>query len=337
MQSELPLFPERASSFAGNVDGLFFFLLLVTVFFSGLITFAILYCFVKFRRRRKNEIGVALHGPAWLEMVWIGIPALISLLLFGWGATIYVNMRRPPKEPLEIYVIAKQWMWKLQQPDGRREINELHIPVNRDIMLTMASEDVIHDFFVPAFRVKADVVPGRSTAMWFRATRPGRYHFFCSQYCGTNHALMGGWVTVLSPSDYEAWLSGSAGDVSPVAAGEKYFQQLACNTCHTGAAQARGPSLVGLYGSKVPLEGGQAVIADDAYIRESILQPRAKIVAGYQPVMPTFQGIVSEEQIIDLIAYIKSLKNPQGGNASVAAPVPVGVAPALAPAEKRPQ
>jgi cytochrome c oxidase subunit 2 len=274
-----------------------------------------------------------MHGPAWLETAWIAGPAAIALVMFGWGAAIYVNMRRPPKEPLEIYVIAKQWMWKLQQPDGRREINELHIPVNRDVMLTMASEDVIHDFFVPAFRIKADVIPGRSTAMWFRPTRVGRYHFFCAQYCGTNHAIMGGWVTVMSPSDYEAWLSGSTGEIFPVAAGEKVFRQLACNTCHTGAPHARGPSLIGLYGSTVRLEGGQTVLADDAYIRESIMQPRAKIVAGYQPVMPTFQGIVSEEQVLDLIAYIKSLHGAAG---IVAPPSPVGVAPALAPREKRP-
>jgi cytochrome c oxidase subunit 2 len=334
VQSELPLFPERASNFAGNVDALFFFLLLVTIFFSGLITFAILYCFLKFRRKRKNEIGVAIDGPAWLETAWIAVPAAISVLLFGWGATIYVSMRRPPKEPLEIYVIAKQWMWKLQQPDGRREINELHIPVDRDILLTMASEDVIHDFFVPAFRVKADVVPVRSTAMWFRATRTGRYHFFCAQYCGTNHAVMGGWVTVLAPAEYEAWVSGSSGEVSPVAAGEKFFEQLACNTCHTGSPQARGPALNGLYGSAVHLEGGQTVIADDAYLRESILQPRAKIVAGYQPVMPTFQGLVTEEQILDLIAYIKSLSAAPSG-AATNPPAAPGATPLTAPQEKK--
>src|SRR3989454_3873109 len=246
-------------------------------------------------------------------------------------------IRRPPRSTLfpyttlfrsalEIYVIAKQWMWKLQQPDGRREINELHIPVNRDVRLVMASEDVIHDFFVPAFRVKTDVVPGRYTTMWFRATRPGRYHFFCSQYCGTNHALMGGWVTVLEPAEYEAWLSGSSGETRPVAAGAKLFQGLACNTCHRGLRGGRGPSLTGVYGSAVRLEGGQSVAADDAYMRESILQPKAKIVAGYQPTMPTFQGLVTEEPVLNPIAYIKSLQAPQGAAAvdrrGAAAPSP---------------
>ncbi|HYL09933.1 MAG TPA: cytochrome c oxidase subunit II [Candidatus Acidoferrales bacterium] len=327
MQSELPLFPVRASSFAGSVDALFFYLLLVTVFFSALITISILYFFLKYRRKAPDEIGVAIHGSMALEAAWIGIPFLLAMVMFGWGASVYVNMRRPPRDALDIYVIAKQWMWKLQQPDGRREINELHIPVNRDIRLMMASEDVIHDFFVPAFRVKTDVVPGRYTMMWFRATRPGRYHFFCSQYCGTNHALMGGWVTVLEPAEYEAWLSGSTGETSPVAAGAKLFQGLACITCHSGLPGARGPSLTGVYGSVVHLEGGQTVTADDAYIRESILQPKAKIVAGYQPIMPTFQGLITEEQVLSLIAYIKSLQTTgAAGSATGAAPAPVPAA-----------
>ncbi len=323
MQSELPLFPERASSFAGSVDALFFFLLLVTIFFSALITFAILYIFLKYRRKKPDEIGVAIHGSATLEAVWMGIPFIIAMVMFGWGASVYVDMRRPPKEALEVHVIAKQWMWKLQQPDGRREINELHIPVNRDVRLVMASEDVIHDFFVPAFRVKTDVVPGRYTTMWFRATRPGRYHFFCSQYCGTNHAMMGGWVTVMEPSDYAAWLSGSSGaEADPVAVGEKLFVEKACSTCHLGSGLGRAPSLNGLYGAKVLLADGSTVTADDAYIRESILQPNAKIVAGYQPLMPAFQGQLTEEQILALIAYIKSLQSLP------APPKGAGIAPA---------
>ncbi|HYA96672.1 MAG TPA: cytochrome c oxidase subunit II, partial [Methylomirabilota bacterium] len=208
MQSQLPLFPEQASNFAGSIDGLMLYILLTSIFFSALITFVILYCFVKYRRRSKSEVGVAQEGSVALETTWTVIPFLLAMGMFGWGASIYVDYRRVPQDTLDIYVIGKQWMWKLQQPDGRREINELHIPVERNIKLIMASEDVIHDFFVPAFRVKMDVVPGRYTTLWFRATKPGRYHFFCSQYCGTNHALMGGWVTVMEPADYAAWLSG---------------------------------------------------------------------------------------------------------------------------------
>jgi len=231
------------------------------------------------------------------------------MAMFGWGAVVYVDYRHAPQDTLDIYVIGKQWMWKAQQPNGLREINELHVPVGRNVRLIMASEDVIHDFFVPAFRVKMDVVPGHYNTMWFRPTKPGRYHFFCSQYCGTNHALMGGWVTVMEPSEYAAWLSGSSGQGDPVVAGEKLFVERACSTCHFPDGTGRAPSLNGLYGSKVSLADGSTVAADDAYIRESILQPNAKIVARYQPLMPTYQGQLTEEQILALIAYIKSLQS----------------------------
>jgi cytochrome c oxidase subunit 2 len=201
-------------------------------------------------------------------------------------------------------------MWKAQQPNGLKEINELHVPVGRNIRLILASEDVIHDFFVPAFRVKMDVVPGHYNTMWFRPTKAGRYHFFCSQYCGTNHALMGGWVTVMEPSDYAAWLSDSSGgSADPVVAGEKLFIEKACITCHVPNGTGRAPSLNGMYGAQVLLADGSTVSADEAYVRESILVPNAKIVAGYQPLMPTFQGQLTEEQIISLTAYIKSLQS----------------------------
>ena len=245
-----------------------------------------------------------------LEATWMVIPLLLAMAMFSWGAIIYVDYRRAPQDTLDIYVIGKQWMWKAQQPNGQREINELHVPVGRDIRLILASEDVIHDFYVPAFRVKMDVVPGRYNTMWFRPTKPGRYHFFCSQYCGTNHAVMGGWVTVMEPSDYVAWLSGSTGgDTNPVVAGQKLFSEKACDTCHLGSGLGRAPSLNGVYGANVLLTDGSTVVADDAYIRESILQPNAKIVAGYQPLMPTFQGQLTEEQILALTAYIKSLQS----------------------------
>lgn len=324
VQSELPLFPERASNFAGGVDALMFYLLIVSVFFSALITFVIGYCFLRFRRRKKDEVGADTEGSMPLETAWMVIPFILAMVMFGWGASLYIHMRRPPPETLDIYVIAKQWMWRLQQPDGRREINELHVPAGRSVRLIMASEDVVHDFFVPAFRVKQDVVPGRYTTLWFRATRPGRYHFFCAQYCGTNHAVMGGWVTVMDPAEYEAWLGGSTGETSPVAAGEKLFRQLACNTCHTGTPQGRGPSLNGLFGTRVVLNDGSTVAADEVYLRESILNPKAKVVGGYQPLMPTFQGLVTEEQILNLIAYIKSLQALPGAAATATAPAHPG-------------
>jgi len=304
------------------VDALFSYILVTAIFFTVLVTLVVAFMSFRFRRRSASEIGAEIHGNTALEIGWTLIPLILALGMFAWGAVIYVHYRTAPKDTLDIYVVGKQWMWKLQQPTGRKEINELHIPVNRDIKLILGSEDVIHDFYVPAFRVKMDVVPGRYNTMWFRPTKVGKYHFFCSQYCGTNHALMGGWVTVMDPAEYAAWLSDEGGDVTPVSAGEKLFTQLACVTCHISNGTGRGPSLNGVFGAKVLLADGSTVTADEAYIRESILQPKAKIVAGYQPVMPTFQGLVSEEQILNLTAYIKSLQSQ---------PVPAkgaGVAPA---------
>jgi len=322
VQSPLSNFPEQASNFAGNVDALFAFILITSVFFAVLVTLLVIFAAFRFKRKAPGEVGDTVEGNMPLEIGWTFIPLVLALGMFAWGAVIYVNFRVAPKDTIDVYVIGKQWMWKLQQPNGRKEINELHIPVNRNVKLIMGSEDVIHNFYVPAFRVKMDVVPGRYNTLWFRPTKIGKYHFFCSQYCGTNHAIMGGYVYVQDPAEYAAWLSGDAGDVNPVSAGERLFTQLACVTCHVSNGTGRGPSLNGLYGNKVLLADGTSVTADESYIRESILQPKAKITAGYQPVMPTFQGLVTEEQVLNLTAYIKSLQSQ---------PVPskgAGVAPA---------
>jgi cytochrome c oxidase subunit 2 len=322
VQSQLPLYPEQASNFAPHVDALMIFISGICLFFAVAVTATVILFFFKYRRKQPNDVGVPIHGNALLETAWIVVPLFLAMGMFAWGAVVYVDFRNAPKDTLDIYVVGKQWMWKVQQPNGLREINELHVPVGRNVRLVLASEDVIHDFFVPAFRVKMDVVPGHYNTMWFRPTQAGRYHFFCAQYCGTNHSVMGGWVTVMEPSDYAAWLSGSSGaGENPVVAGEKLFVEKACSTCHLPDGKGRAPSLNGLYGNKVLLADGSAVVGDDAYIRESILQPNAKIVAGYQPVMPTFQGQLTEEQVLALTAYIKSLQ---------AQPVPAtgsGVAP----------
>lgn len=321
MQS-LPLAPEPASNFASGVDGLMLYITAICAFFAVAITIAIIYFFFRYRRRRPDEVGVPIHGDMRLETAWIAVPLFLALTMFGWGAVVYVDFRRAPMDTLDIYVVGKQWMWKVQQPNGLREINELHVPVGRNVKLILASEDVIHDFSVPAFRVKMDVVPGHYNTMWFRPTQAGRYRFYCQQYCGTNHALMVGWVTVMEPSDYSAWLSGSSEAFeNPVIAGEKLFAEKACTTCHVGSGVGRAPSLNGVYGAKVLLADGSTVTADDAYIRESILAPQAKIVAGYQPLMPSFQGQLSEEQILSLTAYIKSLQSqPVPANGSGIAP-----------------
>lgn len=309
MQSQLPLYPEQASNFAPHVDALMLFISAICLFFAVAITAAIIFFLYKFRRKTPGEIGVAIHGDMRLETAWIVVPLVLALAMFGWGAVVYVDFRRAPSDALDIYVIGKQWMWKLQQPNGLKEINELHVPVGQDVRLIMSSEDVIHDFSVPAFRVKMDVVPGHYNTLWFRPTKVGKYHFYCSQYCGTNHAIMGGWVTVMEPDEYTAWLSGSSGPtVNPVVAGAKLFADRACLTCHGSDGKGPAPSLNGVFGGQVRLADGSTVTADESYIRESILNPNAKIVAGYQPVMPTYQGQLTEEQTIDLISYVRSLQ-----------------------------
>jgi cytochrome c oxidase subunit 2 len=311
----MPLYPEQASNFAPNVDALMAYITAVCFFFAVAITAAIILFFFKYHRKKPGDIGVPIHGDSRLEALWLVIPAILALTMFAGGAVVYVQFRHPPLDTLDIYVIGKQWMWKSQQPTGLKEINELHVPLGRDVKLIMASEDVIHNFSIPAFRTKMDVVPGHYNTMWFRPTRVGRYHFFCSQYCGTNHAVMGGWVTVMEPSEYAAWLSGSSGGaVDPVVAGEKLFSEKACSTCHFPDGKGRAPSLNGLFGKKVLLSDGSTVTADDAYIRESILNPSAKIVARYQALMPAFQGQLTEEQLLSLISYVKSLQSaPETG------------------------
>src|SRR6202035_1404444 len=236
----------------------------------------------------------------------------INLAMFGWGAKVYFDLYRPPANAVEYFAIGRQWMWKFQHPEGNREINQLHVPVGQAVKMTMTSEDVIHSFYVPAFRLKQDVLPGRYTTVWFRPDRPGTYHLFCAEYCGTEHSLMIGSVVVMEPTDYEAWLSGSRPGVSTVDSGAQLFQSLACVTCHAPAPgmPARAPRLEGLFGRAVKLADGRTVTADDNYIRESILSPAAKVTAGWEPIMPTFQGQVTEEQLVQLVAYVKSLAAP---------------------------
>ena len=320
----LPFMPEQASSVADKVDNLYLFLVALTLFVSITIALCEIYFAVRFRRRSKNEIPEAIEGSLRLELLWTITPFIIAMFIFVWGASVFFTLYHPPAETMDIYATGKQWMWRFQHPEGQREINELHVPVGRRIKLTMATEDVIHAFFVPDFRVKADIVPGRYTTAWFEAIKPGRYHLFCAEYCGTNHSGMGGWVIVMEPAEYQAWLSGGAAEGSLSAAGQRLFQDLACVSCHKADGTGRGPALEGQYGKPVHLDGGQTVTFDDTYIRESILNSNAKIVSGYAhpSIMPTFQGLVNEEQLLQLIAYLKSI-GPQQSNAGGAQTAPV--------------
>jgi cytochrome c oxidase subunit 2 len=310
MQHEFRLFPDQASSFAPQVDALYGYLLGVTFFFTLSIFVAIVYLALRYRRGRPTVHPHTAAGHLWmLEAAWIGIPFVLTMVMFAWGATLYFDMRTPPTNAIELQVVGKQWMWKIQHPQGRSEINTLHVPAGRAVRLNMISEDVIHSFYVPAFRAKMDVLPGRYTTLWFEPTRPGEYYLFCAEYCGTDHANMSGRVIVMEPTDYAAWLAGTTTE-PPQVAGEKLFTQYRCHTCHFEGPDARCPNLKDLFGRTVALADGRTAVVDDAYVRESILQPLAKVVAGFQPVMPTYQGQLSEEQVQQLIAYLKSLSPP---------------------------
>ena len=317
----MPFFPEEASTFARHVDALYIFLIAVTAFFSLLIGTLVVAFAIKFHRRSADEVATEVQESELLEIVWTVIPFGLTLVMFAWGASVYFRITRPPANAMDIYVIAKQWMWKLQHTDGHREMNELHVPVGVPVRLTMASEDVIHSFYVPAFRFKRDVVPGSFSTAWFEASKPGKYHLFCAEYCGARHSNMIGWVYAMKPTDYQAWLAGGSPGESLAAAGAKRFVEHACNTCHGDQPGARGPSLVGVFGKPTQLQGGQTVLVDEGYIRESIVNPQAKLVAGYPPIMPTYQGLISEEGLLQLVAYVKSLSSaPPAGSAASAAP-----------------
>jgi cytochrome c oxidase subunit 2 len=315
--TRVPLFPEAASTFAPATDHLLFFLLGVSGFFALLVAGLILYFMIRYRRRPGGDHAPETHGSLALEATWTGIPLAVAMVIFFWGASLYATIERPPDGALRVNVVGKQWMWKLQHMSGRREINELHMPVGRPVELTMTSEDVIHSFYVPEFRVKQDAVPGRYTTLWFQATRAGEYHLFCAEYCGTLHSGMIGRIVVMEPAAFEAWLGGTTpgeANVPVEVAGEAVFRAQGCGTCHRADGSGQGPALQGLFGRTVALDGGGSVVADEGYVRESILNPQAKIVAGYKPVMPTFQGLVSEEDVMRLVAYVKSLKTAGSGS-----------------------
>ncbi len=311
--SFLQLFPEQASTVAAAVDALYAYITAVSAFFAVLIAVTIIVFAIRYREGRPRAKQES-RDPHELERVymlveitWTVIPLALSMVMFVWGTALFFRLSRPPADAIQMYAIGKQWMWKVQHPGGQREINQLHVPVGQPVRLTMASEDVIHSFFIPAFRVKQDVLPGRFTTLWFEATKAGTYHLFCAEYCGTQHSGMIGQVVVMEPEAYENWLSGGRGGMSLAAAGELLFRERGCPTCHLPEGSGRGPSLLGLFGKPVRLKGGGTAVADEGYVRESIMNPESKLVDGFEPVMPTFQGLVTEEQLVQLVAYVKSL------------------------------
>ncbi|HKV03932.1 MAG TPA: cytochrome c oxidase subunit II [Candidatus Acidoferrales bacterium] len=310
----IPIQPPSASSIAEGVDELYYVLSGITAFFAVLIFSIIFYFMIKYRRRSNDEVPVATHAPMVLELTWTIIPSLICVVLFVWASSLYVRNSRPPAASNEIFVIGKQWMWHIQHPEGPREIDELHVPVGVPVKLTMTSQDVIHDFYIPAFRVKKDVVPGRYSSIWFEPTETGTFHLFCAQYCGTNHSEMIGWVYVMTPTDYAAWLAGGEKTESMAQQGARLFSQFGCVNCHAAEGGGRGPSLAGLYGKPEKIQSGETRVVDESLIRQAILVPSSVQMPNYQSIMPTYQGQLDEEQMLKLIAYVKSLGSEERTN-----------------------
>ncbi len=342
--AQLQLFPVAASEQSRSIDGLYWFLTVVSAVMTLLIFAAIALFAWKYHASR-NPIPTQIEGSTKLELTWSILPFLVMLIMFAWGAQIFFAAQQPPKDAMEIFVTGKQWMWKIQYPNGGREIDELHVPTNTPVKLTMASEDVIHSFSIPAFRVRHDVVPGHYNSLWFTATKPGRYHLFCTEYCGNQHAGMIGWVNVMDQQAYANWASGGGAQGTLADQGQSAFQQFGCSTCHLLDQQGRGPNLRGLYNKPVQLSDGRTVIADTAYLRESILDPNAKIVASFQPgIMPVFKGQITEETVIQLIGYIKSLspngpasqQGSQEGAIVIAPTAAGGTSTSTSPASKTP-
>ncbi|HEY1604942.1 MAG TPA: cytochrome c oxidase subunit II [Allosphingosinicella sp.] len=310
----LPFWPARAGAYAGQWDKLFIGLLILAFLTAGLVIFLLILYAARYRHGSKADRSNRTRKSWRFEVSWTIASLLIFLILGAWGAHLFVRLYQPPANALQIFVVGKQWMWKAQHPGGQREINELHVPAGRDVRLVMASQDVIHSFFIPALRIKQDVVPGRYESLWFRADKPGRYHLFCAEYCGTDHARMGGWVTVMASRDFARWLSDQGGQPSLAAQGAALFRRYGCSGCHGQSGAVRAPRLEGLFGGPVPLSDGSVVIADDRYVRDSILLPKAQIAAGYQPIMPSFAGQIGEDDLAKLVAYIESLgpEKPRG-------------------------
>ncbi len=308
MNTPLQLWPDSASSVSGEVNAFFIFMLVLCTSVAVGIAAFLIYSAIRYRRRQSNEMGNTRRYRVSVEAAWTILPFFFFMGMFAWGAKLYFDIERPPDNAISMYAIGKQWMWKVQHPDGQREINELHIPVGRPVKLTMISQDVIHSFFVPAFRTKQDVLPGRYTTTWFEATKPGKYHLFCAEYCGTKHSGMIGWIYAMKPADYQAWLTEGAAEGSLASQGEKYFHQFGCANCHHFEGQGRAPNLRDLYMRRVEIAEGGTVVADESYIRESILEPNAKVVYGFRAnVMPNFTGQLDEQQVLALVSYVKAL------------------------------
>jgi cytochrome c oxidase subunit 2 len=319
---DFSLFPRDGSEAAAGVDHLYFYIVGVSLFFSVITAVLLVYFAIRYRRRPGNLTPPQVHASHKMEIIWTVFLFCLFLTMFGWGAAVWLALLRPAPDATEVYVVGKQWMWHLEHPEGQREINELHVPVGRPVKLVMTSEDVIHSFYIPDFRIKQDVLPGRYTYLSFTAKTPGKYHLFCTEYCGTQHSKMIGWVVAMEPADYEGWLTSHA-DESMGQRGRQLFLKQQCIACHSGDSRARAPLLEELYMKNVALEDGRTVVADDNYIRRSIREPKADVVAGYQPIMPAFgPEQLDDIELQQLVEFIKHLGRDQTPTRNERTPAP---------------
>jgi cytochrome c oxidase subunit 2 len=310
MWFNFPVSPPQASNWAAEHDTIFWALTALTTFFSVTVGALAIYFALKYRQGNKVDRSRPVYEDLRMELAWTITPALLGLVMYFFGARLFVQMRTMPKDAENIFVIGKQWMWHVQHANGTRENNTLHVPVGKPIKLTMISQDVIHAFYIPAFRVQYHVVPGRYTHMWFTPTKEGEYHLFCGMYCGTQHSEMGGKVTVMSQAAYAEWLAngGEYGRSESMAqAGQRLYSKLACNNCHGAEDNLRAPSLANIIGRQRRLQTGETISADEGYLRESILRPWNRLTTGYGPTMPPYEGQISEEDVLSLVAYIKTI------------------------------
>jgi cytochrome c oxidase subunit 2 len=335
----IPFIPERASNFADQIDLIFYTLTILTVIFTVIVLAAMAFLTLRYQRGNKVDRSNPQHHNLPLEIAWSTPPLFLGLAVFVWAAIPYTQIFRAPDNAMEIFVIGKRWMWHMQHSNGVRENNELHLPVGVPVRINLISQDVIHGLFVPAFRVKRDALPGRYNQMWFTPTKTGKFHLFCTEFCGTGHSQMGGWVYVMEPAEFQAWLQNEGKKVvmakqTPEMLGQVLYDQLACGGCHDHDALGGGPSLVGLYGSKVRLKDGRTVIADANYLRNSIINSSEDIVERYQQVMPSYKDQLTEEQLLNIIAYIKSLDAPARAPASLEMPTEPAAQRATSPLYK---
>ena len=305
-QNLLALWPASASADAVQTDLLILAFTLVTLFLTVPIFLSITYFALRYRKGVAADRSHREGRNVKIELSWMIIPFVLTLIFFVWAAQLFLKHRHPPADAMVIEAIGRQWMWKFQYPGGQSEINNLHVPTGENVRINLNSQDVIHSLYLPALRLQMEAVPGMQTSMWFNADRPGTYRLFCSEYCGTDHSVMDGTITIMDPAAYQAWLASAGGGQSLAAAGKQLFFAYGCSGCHGPASTARAPSLAGLYGRPVPLESGGTIIADDAYIRDKILMPNNNKIAGYKQIMPVFKNVMREEDLLRLVAYVKS-------------------------------